>query len=125
MGSVDKDGYGKFQLNSGGKQKHVRAHRFALFAHTGRWPARSVLHSCDNPKCCNPEHLAEGSQTENLIQCAERARRMGQRLTPAMVLDLRARLARGERVTDIARCWGIPRETLYAAAHGRTWWWVK
>lgn len=51
---VDKGGYGKFQLTTGGtpKQLHVRAHRVAYELTYGELPPDAVLlHSCDTPRC--------------------------------------------------------------------------
>jgi hypothetical protein len=73
-GAKDKDGYGKFQLNSAGKQQHVRAHRYAYFLARGHWPNRLALHSCDTPGCVNPDHLEDGDQGQNVRDCVARGR---------------------------------------------------
>ena len=59
----DDEGYGRFHLSGG----HVRAHRFALALVLDR-PIRDgylSCHTCDNPPCCNPAHLFEGTVTDN------------------------------------------------------------
>ncbi len=118
----DKDGYGKFQISIGHtRQIHVRAHRFALATRIGRVPEELVLHSCDTPPCCNPNHLSEGSQSINLIQCAVRGRRSSVILTEDLVRTVRRRHAEGESVTDIAREIDVSRSTLYGVVHRRTW----
>lgn len=33
-----------------------------------------VLHHCDNPKCCNPEHLFAGSKSDNAKDCMAKGR---------------------------------------------------
>lgn len=33
-----------------------------------------VMHSCDNPACCNPRHLSVGSQSENMQDCSYKGR---------------------------------------------------
>jgi hypothetical protein len=74
QGAKDKDGYGKFQLNGGGKQTHVRAHRYAYFLKHTKWPAQLILHSCDTPSCVNPDHLEDGDQGKNVRDCVARGR---------------------------------------------------
>lgn len=76
-GHCDPAGYGKFQFwdRRTKKQKRVRAPRFALAVKLGRWPGGNALHSCDTPRCCNPEHLREGSQKENIAEMDSRGRR--------------------------------------------------
>lgn len=59
---VDRDGYGEFRFE---KQKH-RAHRATYQRFKGRISAHLlVMHSCDNPPCCNPAHLLVGTAADN------------------------------------------------------------
>lgn len=64
QGPLDSDGYGSHY----GSGPTRRAHRLAyLYVHPG-WdanPSELVLHSCDNRKCCNPNHLRTGSPRDN------------------------------------------------------------
>jgi len=34
----------------------------------------NLLHTCDTPNCCNPEHVEPGTQRENLLQAVARGR---------------------------------------------------
>lgn len=45
------------------------AHRVALALHLGRdiRDGLFVLHSCNNPPCCNPAHLREGTHKDNML----------------------------------------------------------
>lgn len=65
-GHIDRDGYGKYQRHG--------AHREAFHLATGRRALFSVLHSCDNPPCCNPAHLREGTQADNIAECVSKNR---------------------------------------------------
>jgi len=125
---ADKDGYGKFQISTGYRsQWHVRAHRFALYLSTGTRPKNLALHDCDNPPCCNPKHLHEGTQKKNKGDCKLRGRiARGEtdgnaKLTTQNVIDLRRRLAEGEKASRIAGELNVAATTVWAAAKKKTW----
>lgn len=61
-GCVNNNGYGQIRHNG----KTMLAHRVAYELITGVEPVGVLLHSCDTPLCCNPEHLTVGTQHENL-----------------------------------------------------------
>lgn len=73
-GPRDKDGYGKTWWQG----RHARAHRVAYCKHHGLnlsdIDERMVLHSCDNPSCCNPEHLRPGTNSDNMRDRTARGR---------------------------------------------------
>jgi len=59
-------GYGRFWLNG----KTVNAHRLAYCLYHGLElvdiRGECICHSCDNPSCCNPEHLWLGTDADNI-----------------------------------------------------------
>ena len=63
-------GYGVTTLRG----KRERAHRVAFELYYGRPPEGDVLHSCDNPICCNPKHLRDGTHQENMADMVARGR---------------------------------------------------
>jgi hypothetical protein len=68
-------GYGRFWVCD----KMVRTNRWVLEKKLGR-PIRegySALHSCDNPPCCNPKHVFEGTHSDNMQQAWDRCRAIG------------------------------------------------
>ncbi len=56
----------------------VEAHRVAYELARGPIPdGMIVLHSCDNPSCCNPAHLRLGTYKDNSEDCFEGGRAPG------------------------------------------------
>lgn len=74
-GAKNYDGYGMIWFEGYSWATHRVAYELAY----GAIPQNSknfwVLHMCDNPSCCNPEHLYVGSPSDNAKDCAERCRK--------------------------------------------------
>ena len=66
-------GYATAWVTRNGKKCPTTLHRKVYFAHTGDWP-EVVRHTCDNPRCINPEHLVGGTQLNNMQDCKQRGR---------------------------------------------------
>lgn len=66
-GSLDRDGYGQVHCSSSAKKLGVtRAHQMSYATFVGDIPSGMwVLHKCDNPTCCNPDHLFLGTAQDN------------------------------------------------------------
>jgi hypothetical protein len=72
--SLSQDGYGKFKCN----KKTLRAHRVSYFLRYGDLPDNLfVCHKCDNPKCCNPEHLFLGTPKQNIQDASSKGHLRG------------------------------------------------
>ena len=69
---TNNKGYGQIGVNG----KAVLVHRLAWeLANNRPVPAgKLILHSCDNPPCCEPTHLRAGSYAENSADCVSRGR---------------------------------------------------
>jgi len=66
-------GYLQIQING----KRFYAHRLVAMLFHGleiQDTTTVVLHSCDNPKCINPEHLRLGTARDNVHDCIAKGR---------------------------------------------------
>lgn len=61
------DGYGWLaRKQPDGKTKYMTSHRYAwILTHGEPEAGKCILHTCDNPPCCNPAHLYLGTQKDN------------------------------------------------------------
>lgn len=107
------NGYGRVTID--GKQWSV--HRLVLFVTTGVFD-EMARHSCDNPPCCNPEHLSWGTALDNMADCVERGRWHGgppkrgeashfSKLTEPQIVEIRRRRSDGETATSLASEYGV------------------
>lgn len=97
-----------------------------------------AMHSCDNPPCCNPNHLSPGTHQENQADSVRKGRRNGlvgdratfKKLTEARVRRLREEFdalpATGKYKADgaskqLAAGYGITYENMMMIVRRKTW----
>lgn len=104
------------------------AHRIAWQCFRGTIPNGMVVrHRCDNPGCCNPEHLELGSHQDNSNDCRNRDRHTrGERspaakLTDAQASKIRELVIGGIPQRTIAEQFNIHHSTVGYICRGRTW----
>ena len=142
-----KAGYGVFGYSCG----RVLAHRFAYAAVSVSDDAlplvrdsidRCVLHTCDEPLCCNPAHLRVGSHADNMrdrharhrTACGDRSgartrpdrRPRGEdhgasKLTAVQVLEIRERYTHGESCGAMCGQYDVSQHAIYDVVRGRHW----
>jgi hypothetical protein len=128
--STHNFGYGTFRING----KTYLAHKLALFFWTGedKSDIKQVNHSCNNPACCNPNHLYWGTPKENTKDAIKSGRFRNPPVFhgeehPNAILNndkvrmIRSQRASGRRVIEIARELGVSEQTIYRVVNFDYW----
>jgi hypothetical protein len=129
QGSRKRLGYGSFSYNGKAGQY---PHRAVLSLKLGRplRPDEETRHRCDNPPCCNPDHLVEGSRSDNMRDAVLRGRsnpippfKRGEahytaKLTEDIVREIRAS---AETEHALARRYGVGPQAIHKVRKRRTW----
>lgn len=116
-------GYGCLTMRDASGHRYIGfAHRVAFaITHGGEYPAGQVLHSCDNPPCCNPSHLYEGTQQNNIDDQVSRLRaRNGNIKIASLATIISIREATGT-LTSIGEQFGIHRRQVKRIKDGTCW----
>lgn len=81
-----------------------------------------VRHSCDNPRCINPNHLLLGTHLDNNLDMMERNRSSTTKLTMENVLEIR-RDAKPSSISYgfFAKKFGVKISTIRKAFYGHTY----
>jgi hypothetical protein len=109
--------YGSFWING----QTYKTNRVVWMLEQGETPTdKMVLHSCNNPLCCNPKHLYLGNNSNN-VRDAQRAGTF--RCTSDLTADEKAKIkalyASGRwSQTDLAEMFGTTGSTIWKIIHG-------
>lgn len=118
--SVDKDGYGQFWV--GDLKTFKRSHRFAYenYYDVTIKDGMCVCHRCDNPGCCNPRHLFEGTIQDNIDNKMEKGRHgygTNSRYTEDEVTLIRLLYSTGMSTAAIARRFESDQGSMWRLLH--------
>lgn len=74
-GALTRGGYGHIRVWEVDKWVMRRAHRVSYRIFKDDFdPSLLVLHECDNPSCINPDHLRQGTHSDNNKDMLDRGR---------------------------------------------------
>lgn len=123
-----QDGYGMLRF----EKRAWLAHRLAYELSGGVLVrGREVMHSCDNPPCCNPAHLSVGTHQENMDDMMAKRRHLtikGEaihcaKLTEDNVREIRRLYADGADTSYriLAARFGVNKSVIAKVRAGETW----
>lgn len=123
-GCRNKCGYGIMTYHG----KAWLVHRWVFRAINGYLP-ESVMHTCDNPCCCNPYHLAAGNPNLNAKDRSakgrnrggEGVRNVGSKLTELQVREIRGLYNQGFNKYEIAKKYPVDHLAIYRICARKTW----
>ena len=120
--SIGPAGYGTWRQG-----KPLGAHRATYQLFKGSI-TDSVLHTCNNRRCVNPDHLYDGSRSQNYLDsvmagtASRGSRHPRSKLKEAQVLAIYA--DRSTPVKDLAKAYGVSRQIITDIHKGRKWAWL-
>jgi len=121
----DRNGYGQVYF----LKKNHRSNRVAWELSSGEIPDDSfVCHKCNNPSCCNPDHLYLGDASSNMTDRANSGsydqggeNNNAAKLTWEDVNLIRYWLKVGYSESSVAKAFGSSKSNVYNIKSRRTW----
>ena len=132
VGGTSSAGYGLIKVN--GKTRYT--HRLMHMIHN-QFPTQekpNVCHTCDNPQCCNPDHLWSGDDADNIQDASQKGRLATElpelqgekhhqsKLTESDVVEIRERYA-AETISqsELADEYGVTQGQVGGIVRGEKW----
>jgi hypothetical protein len=136
VGALNEKGYGVLGIRG----VTAKAHRisYQMFVREITREER-LLHSCDNPPCCNPEHFSVGDRAANNLDMIQKGRKRSggtkcgangkwkkglshhaAKITPDVVRAIRAS-KEALSYSELAANYGLGVTTLWKIIHRKTW----
>ena len=121
--STNNKGYGHLSTRGGSRL----AHRVAFFLETSQQPGTFlVCHTCDTPRCCNPQHLFLATEQGNSDDMTAKGRQNNARGTDAsraLLTEEDVALIRQSEaiISALAEEFGVSPSAIESARRGETW----
>lgn len=116
--------------------RRIGAHRISYQLFRGPIPnGMQICHHCDNPRCCNPDHLFIGTPTTNMRDKMNKGRGFlpdvkgenhgNSKLNRSKVLEIRYLRSQNWRTIALAKRFGVSPSAICCVLSGRNWGWLK
>jgi hypothetical protein len=121
--------YGAFRRFINDKWVMYKAHRFAYEYFNGDIPkGLQVCHSCDNPRCVNPNHLWIGTAKENAEDMIKKGRKTigikktGENLNKSIANEIREVFKQGgKKYPEIAKMFNTSTSQVCRVINNQIW----
>jgi len=127
LGHIHEGKYGTVHFEG----RRYMAHRLVWNLLRGEIPTGMVAcHTCDNPPCCNPDHIFLGTLTDNCEDMVKKNRQARgvrvstNKLTEAQVIRI-LKLNKTKNQLEIAKQFGVARTNVGAILRGETWGYLR
>jgi hypothetical protein len=124
----DRDGYVRLGFAPKRKPTERLAHRIVWIEHNGPIPkGMLILHRCDNPPCCNIEHLFIGTPGDNMRDCRRKGHRhfgashYNTQLTERDVVAIRKAREGGATYRALGERYGITTQAAFHIVKRKNW----
>jgi len=127
IGAKGQMGHGMIAIGGYGKEgrRKIMAHRAAWELVNGPIPSDlCVLHKCDNPSCCNVNHLFLGTKADNSADMVSKGRqKKGSELPQAVLTALDILNIRESNLSqsELARRYEVSQPNIWSIIHRKTW----
>ena len=133
QGQIKTNGYGYFTIYVSWmriQKRKFAAHRVAYAFFNGVDPKdKFVCHSCDNPKCINPDHLWLGTHQHNMNDMVEKGRQALQngfnngacKITKENLVEIVRMLKKGYSNKAIADKFSVTHSSISSIRRGKSW----
>lgn len=103
-------------------KKTTTTHRLSFVHFRGATNGLFVLHKCDTPACCNPDHLFLGTNADNMADMKAKGRRLERRIkfSEDEVRLVKQMRNQGVTYSEIARVVGCSSAQAYGISTGKT-----
>lgn len=121
QGWRDREGRGRLNVGRRGEGS-ILVHRAAWLVTYGDIPEGfDVCHKCDNPPCCDPEHLFLGTHRDNMADMRAKGRAHSRyKLTDEQVHEIKERYAKRGRGMHGGNAMALAREFGISVSHAWT-----
>jgi hypothetical protein len=122
--SFNTTGYGQIRINKITRKAHQVA--FELFIGE-RDKELDLCHSCNNKKCCNPEHLRQDTTSSNSIDMVKIKSHPNQILSVDEVIEIKKALRHYYygQCRDLAHFYKVKLKTISDIKCGSSWSWLE